>query len=348
MVSFLKENFKRVGLKDELQLRFLQRLQRALSNGYPLLEALDTIRWDQRLDETATQIIDMLKSGLALDDVLEKTKFHPSICSYLHLSRHSENLSDSLDKCISMFQRRCEYLRKFQQLSRYPLILLIVFSLILFFVKKNVLPAFLDLFQTSSQASTTVTISLFVIGFLINMAVVTVVLGISGVLLWKYAEKKISIETRIRIYRSIPIYRTYLRMNTSFQFASHLSAMLKTGMALKDILISLSKQMKSPIIAHYTSILTTELSKGMQLHQVLPGLFFLDNQMTAIFHKHADMSALEKDLTVYTDFLMEELHRKIIKAITTVQPVFFIGLALLIIFIYVSLMWPMFQLIQSI
>ncbi|MFD2209163.1 type II secretion system F family protein [Virgibacillus halophilus] len=342
------KKFRKNGLSDELQLRFLQRLQRTLANGYPLLEALDTIRWDRRLANTAVQIIDMLKRGLALDEALEQTKFHPSICSYLHLSRNIGNVAESLDKCIEMFQKRCEYLRKFQQLSRYPLLLIIVFSLLLFFIKKNVLPAFLDLFQTSSQASTTVTVSLFVIDFLMNLTVVASILGISGILFWKYGENRISIETRIRFYRSLPIYRVYLRMNTSFQFASHLSSMLKTGMTLKDILTSLSNQRKYPVISHYSSILTAEVSKGMQVHQILPGLYFLDDQLTFIFHRHADMLALEKDLAVYTDFLVEDLHRKIIKAITMIQPIFFIVLALLIIFIYVSLMWPMFQLIQSI
>ncbi|MDY0396674.1 type II secretion system F family protein [Virgibacillus halophilus] len=142
MVTFLMKKFRKNGLSDELQLRFLQRLQRTLANGYPLLEALDTIRWDRRLANTAVQIIDMLKRGLALDEALEQTKFHPSICSYLHLSRNIGNVAESLDKCIEMFQKRCEYLRKFQQLSRYPLLLIIVFSLLLFFIKKECIAGF--------------------------------------------------------------------------------------------------------------------------------------------------------------------------------------------------------------
>ncbi|MDY0405589.1 competence type IV pilus assembly protein ComGB [Virgibacillus sp. 179-BFC.A HS] len=348
MVLFPKPKFKKNGLTNELQLRFLRMLQRSIANGYPLLEALETLRWDQQLEPAAAQLITRLKNGEPLDEALENIHFHKSICSYLLLSRTSGNIAENLEKCIHMFQQRTAYVKKFQQLIRYPLILIFVFSILMFFIKKEVLPAFADLFQSSTQASSTVSLFLFVIDFLSSLAFVLLVIVVVVGFNWKFFQHKISMDTRIRVYRAIPIFRVLLRMNTSFQFATHFTAMLKTGMPLKEILDILSSQRKIPLVGHYASILKNELSKGIKLYQVLPGLTFLDKQLAFIFHKHADMLALEKDLTIYTDFLMEELHRRIMRAITLIQPIFFLILAFLIVLIYASLMWPMFQLIQSI
>src|SRR5690625_2076190 len=73
MVLFLKRHFLAVRkrtLSPALQLRFLQRLSRLLSNGYPLIASLDRIQWDRQLSRTAKQIKTALKNGEAIDKSL--------------------------------------------------------------------------------------------------------------------------------------------------------------------------------------------------------------------------------------------------------------------------------------
>lgn len=351
MVSYLKKYIlmRRIkSLSPDIQLRFLQRLQRLLNNGYPLLAALEIIKWDKQLINVSTQIIYSLRNGDAIDEAFEIAKFDDTIIAYLYFVRANGDIETSIGKCIDMYEHRIKYLNKLKEMTRYPLILLSIFTLLLFFIKRSVLPSFLELFQSGSEASSTVELSIIIIEFLGILVIAISILAVITFIVWQFNKRKVSIAKQIKLYNYIPIYRNYLSLQTSFLFATHLSTLLKTGMSIKDILENMSKQKKLPIIAYYSSLMTTELSKGLYVENLLSQLTFLEKQLAIIFQKNTDISALEKDLTVYADLLTEELHRKVMKAITFIQPAFFIIIAAFIVFIYLMLMWPMFQLIKTI
>lgn len=335
-------------LSNDIQLRFLKRLSRLLLNGYPLIEALIIIKWDKQMIETADKMIHYLKSGKTIDQAFEYAHFHNSITSYLYFAKANGDLQTSMEKCVEMYAHRLKHINKFQQILRYPLILLCIFTVLLYFIKQSVLPSFANLFQSSQEAATTISMSIIVIDVVSTIVIICIILTILITFFWKVNKKKLDIKKQITIYQSIPVLRKYLKLQTSFLFATHLSNLLKTGMPIKDILANLADQNKLPIIAYYSELMITELKKGIHITNLFPHLLLFENQLAIIFQKNTDTEALEKDLIAYAEILTEELERKIMKTITFIQPVFFIILACFIVFIYVSLMWPMFQLIQTI
>ncbi|SFD53734.1 competence-related pilin export protein ComGB [Lentibacillus persicus] len=336
------------GPKNELQLRFLTRLSRLLANGYPIIQALEILQWDPQLKSAASSVQASLKSGKHFDEALEELHFRQSITAYLYFVRSNGDLQNSITTCVAMFEQRMQYMKKFQESVRYPLILLIVFAILLYFVKQSVLPSFVDLFQNSNETSSIIMLTMSFIDMTLTFLLLMSLTSGSFFLLWRFQEKKISIESRIKLYSMLPVYRHYKTMEISFLFASHLSSLLTTGLSMKEILENMAKQKKQPILAHYAALLTSELSKGIYITSMLGSMRFIDNQISLIFQKNADKEALEKDLAIYAEFQTEEMHRKIMKAITYIQPIFFLILASLIVFIYMALMWPMFQLINTI
>lgn len=339
---------KKIKLSNEMQLRFLKRLSRLLSSGYPLLQALETIKWDPQLKETASTMIASLKNGAPIDQAFEKAHFHESITTQLYFIRGNNDLAGSLRKCLHMYESRIKHLKKFKQILRYPLMLTVIFTVLLYFIKQSVLPSFIDLFQTSSSSSATIAISMKIIDVAGNLLFLTVIVAAAAIILWNLNKKKLPIDRQINVYKRIPLFRKYVRMNTSFLFAAHLSSLLKTGLPIKNIFSYMGEQPKLPIISYYAKNITNELQKGHHLDDLLIGFYFFDPQLASIFQKNTDYEALERDLDAYADMLTEEIQRKITKAITIFQPLFFIILGCFIIFIYFTLMWPMLQLIQTI
>ncbi|WP_249871109.1 competence type IV pilus assembly protein ComGB [Oceanobacillus saliphilus] len=348
MDLFLKRFTTHNKLNSDLQLRFLQLLHRLLSNGYSLLEALETIKWNKELHQTAELITESFRDGMSVDEAFEKAAFHPSITSYLYFVRGNGDLEGTISKCAAMYEHRMKYIKKFQQVSRYPFILFFIFFLLMYFIKWSVLPSFQDLFRTSSEASFTIFVSILVIDILGSVLFILLIVTLIAIIIWNVTKKRLPIEKQLKVYESIPIYRSILKLQTSFHFAAHFGSLLKTGMSFREILQHMSKQTRLPIIAYYSQQMNTELSKGLHIASLLSVFTFLENQLTAIFHKNVDVHALEKDLNIYSELLMEEIQRKITKNITLIQPVFFLILACFVIFIYITLMWPMFQLIKTI
>lgn len=352
MASFLKKFImnrpSRLKVKDETQLLFLKRLHRLLESGYSLLAALEVMKWDKLMYHIADKLILLLKRGYPIDKAFANVQFHGTIVSYLYFVRINGNLISSLDKSISMFEHRITYIKKFTQVIRYPIILFFVFIFLLLFLKQSVLPSFMELFQSSSDSSTTVLYSIVIIDIMSTIFIVCVMVVLLGTLFWHFYKRKVSTDKQISLYEKLPIYRSFKRMETSYYFATHMSMFLKAGLSIKDILKNMSEQEKLPILAYYAQLMTISLKSGYYIDHLLQSLSLMERQLATIFQKNNNTESLEQDLTTYADFLAENLEQKVLKIITFIQPVFFVTLACFIIFIYITLMWPMFQLIQNV
>lgn len=335
-------------LPEESQLHFLKRLVRLLKNGYPLIEALEVIQWDESMEHIAKKMIDHLKSGFHLDEVFENVHFHHSIVTYLYFVRVNGDLITSIDKAILMFEHRITYLKKFRQIIRYPLLLLFIFIILVSFIKKSILPSFNQLFESNASSSKTVHLSIQIIDYVSSFIVISIIVLSCIGLLFYFLKKHIPIEFQIRMYDKIPFVRLFIRMQTTYFFAMHFSMLLKAGISMQEILKMMSRQNKHLILSHYALIMTNNLKQGYEISPLIIAFQMLEVQLANIFQRNSNASTLERDLTTYADLLAETINQKIMRVIMYIQPIFFAVLAGSIIFIYIILMWPMFQLIKTI
>ncbi|GAB3791368.1 hypothetical protein GCM10028868_05370 [Virgibacillus kimchii] len=312
------------------------------------MEALQVLKWDKQLVTPAEIISRALKDGQSIDTSFLQANFHHTIVGYLSFVKSNGDLEGSIQKCLTMFESRIKYRNKFLQTARYPLILLFIFLMLLYVIQLFVLPSFLDLFQSSSQASSSLLFSIFIIDFLFHAGLLIIILLLISLFGWRIFKDKLEIQTQIKVIQSIPVYRKMVKLQTSFHFATHFSTLLKTGMPYKDIIEHMADQKQLPILSHYSLLIKEELIKGIPIVSLLSQFSLLEKQLTGIFHHQQNSDALERDLSIYAELLTEEIERKTMKAITYIQPLFFAILAGFIMFIYITLMWPMFQLIQTI
>ncbi|WP_246001112.1 competence type IV pilus assembly protein ComGB [Oceanobacillus piezotolerans] len=335
-------------ITKEQQQRFIEKLYQLLNNGYSTIEALEALKWDRPFVKPADHIIHELKHGASIDKAMDKAGFDSSITTFLFFVRANNDLEGSLAQCSNMFKQRIRHTKKFQQIIRYPLFLIFIFTILLFFIKTTILPSFVDMFQSNPKSYSTVKLSILSVDLLITCTLFVVLTCLVFLVLWKYVQPKLPIEEQIRILERIPVYRQYLKVQTSYFFATHFRSLLKSGIPFKDIIYHMANQKRLPLIAHYSSIMMNELSKGIHLSYILSNFSFLENHLTTIFHKNSDAEILEKDLALYSEFKLEEIEQQITKLITLIQPILFLAIGLFVIFIYVTLMWPMFQLIKTI
>ncbi|WP_164216100.1 competence type IV pilus assembly protein ComGB [Virgibacillus sp. YIM 98842] len=344
--KFIKR--RKINLSENLQILFLRRMSRLLASGYPLLEALQVLKWDKHLAPPAASISRALKNGNSIDASFLQANFHHTIVGYLSFVKSNGDLEGSIKKCLFMFENRIKYRNKFLQTVRYPLTLLFIFIVLLYVIQLFVLPSFADLFQTTAHAPASLVFSILIIDLLFNAGLTVILSLLIGFLGWRIMKNKLSIETQIKIIQSLPVYRKMVKLQTSFHFSTHFSTLLKTGMPYKDILDHMSEQRQLPVLSHYSVLIKQELIKGIAIASLLSRFSLLEKQLTGIFQNTQNSEALAKDLSIYAELLTEEIERKTMKTIAYIQPVFFAILAGFIMFIYITLMWPMFQLLQTI
>ena len=343
----LKTVNKRPTLSLYSQYQFLQQLHRLLTNGYALLEALTMLMWDKKWSHHAKLISSRLKEGDSFDQSLQEANFHESIVAFMYLSRLNGDMVTAIEQCCLMLRQQMEHLKKFKQTVKYPILLLAFSAVLLYFVKTSVYPSFNQLFVTASESSTITQASIHVIDFIFNSILIIFALSLIIYLGWLGVRSTISTKQKINIYHCIPILRSTKKLNTTFLFSLQMSSLLKAGVSLKESLEILRNQILYPIIAYYSDLIIMELEKGNQVVDILPNCQLFETELTSIFSKSTNYQTLEKDLYVYAEFLIKRLQEKIVKLISLIQPVIFIFLAIMIILVYLSIMLPMFQLIDT-
>lgn len=306
------------------------------------------MQWDERIAEECRSITESLKQGKQLDEAFQLIKFDEEVISYLFFSRVNGELATTVKQCAEMMKSRLASVKKFKQTARYPVFLLFLTTSLLWFVKQSVYPAFYDLFSSSGSVSPILSFSIILIDLLfasIRSLIIFLFLMIPFV---KFVQNRTDIDFQLKLYQKIPLYRGYLRKRITFLFSLHLSSFFHAGFSHKEAFEAIAYQNKHPILSRYAQYIIEDLELGTPISTILPTLYFLETDLQSIFQKHATSSWIEKDLTAYAEFLVDQMQEQIRKFASIIQPAVFCFLGFLIIFVYLSIMLPMFQLINSI
>ncbi|QTM99815.1 chromosome partitioning protein ParA [Sediminibacillus dalangtanensis] len=339
----------RMKLSTKEQLVLLQRLSRLIKGGYSLMDSLLMLEWDPKLKRASCSISRSLADGKSIDKAFEQAHFHQNIISYLYFARKNGDLESMLHHCSETMEKQLAQFEQFQKTSRYPFILIGFFTVLLYFIKTSVYPAFTQMvLSVSGDTPAITTYSILFVDFLFTFSACMAAAALLFVPVWLLWKARIPIDLHIRILQKVPLWYGFQRMKTTFLFAIHLGALLKSTVPLKDALIIMQNQSHHPILAHYAMIITENLNRGIHIATVLPNLPLFETELFSIFQKNNNAKELEHDLLIYADFLIESLEDKWKKMIALIQPLTFCLLAGLIIFVYLSIMMPMFQLINSI
>ncbi|WP_077596506.1 competence type IV pilus assembly protein ComGB [Oceanobacillus kimchii] len=346
MALYLRKIIQSHKLSSSKQLRFLQILSRMLSKGLTISESLETLSFYDEYKHVTDMIKNDLKNGLHLDEALENVHFHHSIVTHLYVVRDNGNLESRIKQSIHLYQNRINYQKRFQQVVRYPLILIITFSIILYFVYNQVLSSFQFLFV--SNLSPPLQLIFFTLQWAGYFILIVLFLILIAFVFWSVFKKKISTDLKIKIISKIPLLASYYRKQTSFHFATQLSSLLQAGMSFHTLLSYMAYQDKLPIITYYSKQMHLQLARGKSLESLLTSFYFIEKQLRAIMSTRVDAKTLAKDLHVYAELSMEEMYYQLNKIITYIQPIFFIIVGAFIIFIYISVLSPMFEIMNSI
>lgn len=342
----LKRNKSSLSLQE--QRLFLNRLNVLFKQHYPLLEALSALKWNSKWKLLIDQMITQLKEGQRFDEVLANLNFDKKIVSFLFFSMVNGNMTEAIQISIHLIDQQLLLFKKFQKVIRYPLLLFLSLGCLLYFIYTQVYPAFLQLFLSTSYHSSITLIAMYSIEKIFIIFFILFLVMFFLLLIWTLTKHKYSITKKIYIYQKLPIARYYIRSYFTFLFAIHLSALLKSGLSLKDSIKIIQNQKQQPILSYYSGFLLRELTAGRSIADAIPFCRLFKTDLATLFQKHSNTTLLKKDLTMYGHYLLDDIQTRLVKSITLVQPILFIFIAFSIIFIYLSILIPMFQLIQHI
>lgn len=90
------------------------------------------------------------------------------------------------------------------------------------------------------------------------------------------------------------------------------------------------------------------IEKGMRLPEILQAVGCFQEELIHFIEQGEKSGKIDIELSIYAQILLSQIERQMNKQIKFIQPVIFLLLGFLIISLYLVIMLPMFDMLQSI
>jgi general secretion pathway protein F len=323
--------------------------------GLPLVEALGVLvdqAEKKSIKSLLADIREQIRGGKALSAVLEtyEKDFSPI---YVHMVRAGE-ASGALDQILF---RLAEFLEKQQALRTkvtnamlYPVIMLVIGTIILFFLITFVVPKITQVFAQQKAALPWPTVALMSISqFFSDYWMVLLGLVLGGL----YATRRFIRTGRgqmvaDRLTLKLPLIGDVARMVSISRLTSTLSTMLASGVQLLEALDVSKRVMSNRVLEETVETARQNIREGETIADPLKrsGEFpALVTHMIAVGEKSGEMEEMLRRVSHIYD---GEVERVITRLTSLMEPIMILVMGVIVFFIVVAILLPIFEMGQMV
>lgn len=327
---------------------FLNRLGDMLQNGFSIADAIDFLgRVDQKY--YTHRMLMKLQNGIPIHEILSEEQFDKKACAQMFFAEKHGNIALAFKEAGNYLVKRDNERRTILKLLQYPLILIGILILILFMLKTLLLTQFANLYSSMDYQP-----SLFIRFFTQFMEkgpfYVTIFSGnvfLIILLSSVFFSKRTTIEKAEMIAR-IPVIRTYSRLLNSQFLARECSFLLHSGLSINEVLECMAQQHYRPLVKNIAELIRKDLTLGYSFSYSLSKFSFYDPQLFIVIQHGEKNGRLDQELQYYSRFCLGQIEEKMEKVFKVLQPLMFSMIGLLVLAVYMSIMLPMFDMMNSI
>lgn len=323
--------------------------------GLPLVDALGVLvdqAQKKPIKALLADIREQIRGGKALSVVLESYEkdFSPI---YVHMVRAGE-ASGALDQILF---RLAEFLEKQQALRNkvtnamlYPVIMLVIGTIILFFLITFVVPKITQVFAQQKQALPWPTVALMSVSeFMADYWMVLIGLVIGGAyLIRRFTRTERGRTVADRMTLKLPLIGDVARMVSISRLTSTLATMLASGVQLLDALDVSKRVMNNRVLEETVEVARQNIREGETIADPLKrsGEFpALVTHMIAVGEKSGEMEEMLRRVGQIYD---GEVERVIARLTSLMEPVMILVMGAIVLFIVVAILLPIFEMGQMI
>lgn len=344
---------KRVKVKDIAI--FCRQFAIVLEAGVPIAASLEVLR-EQATNPTLKQrigdISDDIKKGISLSAAMKK---HNDIFPELLINMvESGEISGQLDRVFvrmaDQFEKDWKLNQKIKNAMVYPIIVLSVAVIVVFILLTFVVPTFAKTLNDLNVEMPIFTrILLGVSGFFASFWWLIIGAVIGAIFFIRFYAKSDSGKILFgKLAISLPVLKDVTRSTVTARFTRTLGTLISSGVLLIQAMEVVQKVMGNKIISDKLDEVIGEIKKGRGLSQPLSNMKFFPPMVLSMVRIGEESGDLDFSLGKCADFYDEEVDSSIKKLTEFIQPAIVIVLAVIVGFIIISVLYPMFSVYQNI
>lgn len=358
MNNFLKSNIpflSKVSFLDKLL--FTKHLSVMLKSGIPIGEAITTIEEQSSnplFKIMLRGIVNEIENGQNLATALAKFPkvFDPLYINLIKIGEESGSLEVNLEYLSEQLKKDYDFRKKVQGAMLYPLIVLMATTLVGGFTAIYVLPKLVDLFTSlevklplSTQILLFVALAMKNYGILIILSFIGIVAGINFLVQTPRIKPIFQ-----RFLLNLPVFGLYLQNIQLTSMCRNLGLMLKSGLPISLALETEKDATSNLIYKDYVAKMREAMEKGKSLESELGSASykFIPKIMSKMIGVGERTGKLEESLTYLGDFFEDEVDSTTKNLATILEPILLLGIGLVVGFVAISIISPIYELTGSI
>jgi type IV pilus assembly protein PilC len=360
--SFLPPSMQRVmsrKRKPKLQevATFTQQLANLLNSGMPLTTALHSMTHLESKGIPTTVSRDLrqeVMEGRSLSDAMAK---QPVVFSdlYVNMVRAGEQsgaLVQVLRRMAQHFQQFAEVQSKFTSALVYPAMVCCVGGLMVTFFMFFMLPKFMEMFQGFNIELPLPTRMLMAFSHAVTniYAIMGLILGVSvlAILIGKFRASETGRRKIDSWKMKAPVFGKVVRLNLFGQFARVLSTLLQNGVPVLTALKITEQVMPNYLVKEAVAKTREAVTDGKTLAQPLARSKIFPQLMVDLVKIGEETGDVPGALANIADTYEGELQMGLRVMTNLIEPVLIVLMAVVVGFLLLSVMLPMFKLIANI
>jgi len=351
-LATLFPTFFGVGRRDLII--FSRQLATLLSSGISILPALQLLAQQspgRALRETLQEVIASLRQGQALSASLaaHPLAFPDLYTRTLTIGERTGNLEDILRQLAGYLERAQALARKLTGALAYPLFVLGVAIFVVVLMLTVALPPMVELFESFGAELPWPTRAMIAVSrFATAYGVYALFAGLilTALFAW-WGNTATGRRQRDAAVLHLPIVGRVILLGQLSRFARTAAVLICAGLPLSEVMDMVVRTAGNVIIADALERVRVALLAGQGLSGPLASERILPALLAQMVRVGEETGTLDRNLETLSDFYEEEVDRAVQLMASLVEPALTIFIALIVGFIAVSMVMPMYSILST-
>lgn len=334
---------------------FCKQMHTMLNAGMPLITALDVMANqsdNKTLKTTVRQMATDVQKGDVLSTAMKRHKkvFPDLLVGMIESGELTGNLDNVLDRMSEHYTKENKINAKIRGAMIYPLILSIVATVVVVFLLTFILPTFTGMIVASGGTIPLPTRILLAISdaikgywYLFIAGIAILVIAFKGVTATVDGRRVVD-----KIKLSIPIIKVSIAKIATSRFTRTLATLLASGIPILQALETSASVTGNQVVIDGIGQVSEDIKKGASLSLLLKRVGVFPPMMVSMVGIGEESGALEEMLDKTADYYDAELDEAIQRMISVLEPAMIVVMALIVGFIVISMLLPMFDMYSTI
>lgn len=327
------------------QVIFLQRFTDLLDSGFAIVDALEIMKAFMH-SEVIAMMQEECAKGSAFADTLEKFQFDSRIVYIVRASETHQALLKGLQGARNYSENYLNNRKELAKKLRYPLVLFTTITLVIFVVFLFFLPRLDEFYETfGMEGGNNGVAGIIVTLGLVLMGVSTIAMGVT--LFLKYDNDKFQRWCRHWLFEVPGLKKLTMRL-FSYYFASQIELFIRCGLSLKQSIATIREFEEVPLAKIIISELEQRVEGGDSVEEVIQDQNCFTPYFRLIVSHATRIGKLDVELTSFVKAELTLLNQGVTYFIKVFQGAFLALIGGLIVLLYMSILQPVFELVDII